>query len=63
MSNQKVNVNLRSRMDRQIIVYTNADKSEDMSFPLPPRALITTPLDQDQISYIREHYGRQVIIN
>lgn len=61
-SSDLTQVNLNSRLPRQIVVYTDAKKTPENSYPLPPRAVRTIFITQDQLAYVRANYSRDVII-
>lgn len=53
---------LKSKIDRQIIVYTTGTKNPDKSYPLPPRSLIEVDLTEDEIKYVKSAYKNEVIV-
>lgn len=53
---------LKSKIDRQIIVYVTADKNPEKSYPLPPRSLIQVELDAAEIKYIKSVYKNELIV-
>lgn len=53
---------LKSKIDRQIIVYTTEGKNPNNSYPLPPRSLIEIDLTEAEIKHIKATYKNEIII-
>lgn len=54
---------LRSKENRQLIIYTDAEHTPEKAYPLAPRATLQVELDEAQIAYVRENYSKMLLIH
>lgn len=53
---------VRSRVDRQIILYTSAQKDPSKSYPIPPRATRKIEdLTEEEVNYIKQNHPEVII--